>query len=218
MAFFLPLNIQLSNLFLVLFFIASGYLLVVKKEYRLRPKKVLLLSLLPIFFLYIFGLFYSTPPFEGLKIIGRNISFLLCPLLLFFYRENTLDLIRKNLFNGIVAGSLLSILFLLGTNFYNYFATRPLFGFDDEIFNYYYTYYYFTEPLLQHPTYLGTYVLLSLGILMQWISSWHHTQNLWGSGPNCSFPWNPIYKFQDYFSSLHLFDYFIYFFNKPSFL
>ncbi|WP_417559198.1 O-antigen ligase family protein [Mesoflavibacter zeaxanthinifaciens] len=167
MAFFLPLQIGLSNLFLILFFIVSGYFFVVKKEYVFRSPKTLLFTILPVFFLYIFGLFYSTPPFEGVKIIGRNIAFLLCPLILFFYSNNILERIKKSLFKGIICGSILSMVILLANNFLNYFATRPFPNFDDEIFNYYYTYYSYTNLLEMHPTYLGVYLIFAIGLLLK---------------------------------------------------
>lgn len=167
MAFFLPLEIGLSNLFLILFFVLSGYFLILKKQYVFRSPKILLFSLLPVFLLYIFGLFYSDPPFEGIKIIGRNVAFLLCPLILFFYSKEALQKIQKNLFNGIILGTVLSILILLANNFLNYFATRPFPNFDDEIFDYYYTYYSFTNLLEMHPTYLGVYLIFAIGLLLK---------------------------------------------------
>ncbi|WP_271423727.1 O-antigen ligase family protein [Aequorivita sinensis] len=167
MAFFLPLHIGISNLFLILFFVASGYYLFLKKQYEVRRPKLLLLTLLPVFLLYIFGLFYSSPPFEGIKIIGRNIAFLLCPLLLFFYNTKDLLRIKKSLFQGIVIGAVISILILLVNNFLNYFATRPFPSFDDEIFNYYYTYYSFSNFLDMHPTYLGAYLIFAISLLLK---------------------------------------------------
>jgi len=167
MAFFLPLEIGISNLFLILFFIISGYFLFLKKQYVYRNPKILLYTLLPVFILYFFGLLYSSPPFEGIKIIGRNVAFILCPLLLFFYSNDALEQIKKKLFNGIVFGSMLSILILLTNNFLNYFATRPFPNFDDEIFNYYYTYYSFTDLLEMHPTYLGVYLVFAISLLLK---------------------------------------------------
>lgn len=167
MAFFLPLHIGISNLFLILFFVGSGYFLILKKQYVFRNPKILLFSLLPIFLLYILGLFYSSPPFFGTNIIGRNIAFLLCPLLLFFYSSKDLKQVKKNLFKGIIFGSVVSISILLVDNFLNYFGTRPFLNFDDEIFNYYHTYYSFTNLLEMHPTYLGAYIIFSLSLLLK---------------------------------------------------
>ncbi|WP_246516177.1 O-antigen ligase family protein [Aequorivita echinoideorum] len=171
MAFFLPLKIEASNFFLILFFLGSAYYLFIKKQWVLRDPKTLLFTTLPIFLLNCIGLFYSSPAFEGTKILGRNIAFLLCPLLLFFYAAPTLKGFKKNLFNGLVVGCVTSLVILLTNNFLNYFATRPLLRFDDEIFNYYYTYYYFTHLFEIHPTYLGAYVVLAIGILFEKIFS-----------------------------------------------
>lgn len=167
MAFFLPLHIGLSNLFLILFFVGSGYFLFIRKQWVRRPPKILIYSLLPIFLLYCLGLFYSDPPFFGLLILGRNIAFVLCPLLLFFYSKPNLKKISEKLGLGITVGSLISISILLLNNYLNYFATRPLFTFDDEIFSYSYTYYSFTELLKIHPTYLGAYVIFAIAFLVR---------------------------------------------------
>lgn len=166
MALFLPLHMGISNLFLILFLVASGYLLFIKKEYVLRSPRLLIFTLLPLFLLYLIGVFYSSPPFIGTKVIGRTIAFLLCPLILLFYSKTMLQQIRINLFKGIVFGSFLSLAILLINNFLNYFATRPFLKFDNEILDYYYTYHYFTEILDVYPTYLGAYVLFSLVVLI----------------------------------------------------
>ena len=166
MAFFLPLHMGLSNLFLILFFVGSGYFLFIKKEYIKRNPSLLIYTLLPLFLLYVIGVFYSSPPLIGLKVLGRTISFLLCPLLLLFYSNTMLQRIKLGLFKGIIAGSILSIIILLINNLLNYFATRPFPKFDDEVLNYYYTYHYFTEPFDIYPTYLGAYILFSLVILI----------------------------------------------------
>ena len=165
MAFFLPLHIGLSNLCLILFFVGSGYFLFIKKEYVKRKPSLLIYTLLPFFLLYVIGVFYSDPPFIGTKVMGRTIAFLLCPLLLLFYSQTMLQRVKTSLFNGIVAGSIISIGILLVNTLLNYFATRPFLKFDDEILNYYYTYHYFTEPFDMYPTYLGSYVLFSLVLL-----------------------------------------------------
>lgn len=167
MAFFLPLHMGISNAFLILFFLGSSYLFFVKKQYVLRNYKVLSYSLLPIFLLYIIGVFYSVPAFVGVKIIGRNIAFLLCPLLLLFHSKNLLLRLKNMLFKGIVYGSVLAVILLLVNNFLNYFATRPFPNLDDEILGYHYTYYNFTALLDQHPSYFGVFVIFSLSLLIK---------------------------------------------------
>lgn len=167
MAFFLPLHMGLSNLFLIFFFVSSGYLFIIKREYVPRNLSILIYTLLPFFILYVIGLFYSSPPFIGTKVIGRTISFILCPLLLLFHSKYTLQQIKTNLFNGIILGSVLSVCILLINNFINYFDTRPFLNFDEEIFGFYYTYHNFTSFLKFHPTYMGAFVLFSLVILLK---------------------------------------------------
>lgn len=175
MAFFLPLHIGLSNLFLILFFVGSGYYLFIQKEYVQRKPSLLIYTLLPFFLLYVIGVFYSSPPFVGTKVMGRTIAFLMCPLLMLFFSQTMLQRVKKNLFKGIVAGSILSVIILLINTLLNYFATRPFLKFDDEILNYYYTYHYFTQPLDIYPTYLGAYVLFSLVLLFHNIFKGKHS-------------------------------------------
>ena len=166
MAFFLPISIKLSNLFLVLFFISSAFLFLFKKDFKKRNYTTLFYTTMILFLINVFGLLITETPSEGIKAIERCISFFLCPFLLFFHTERALLEIKNKLFNGIVLGSLVSVIILLCNNFINYFSTRPLFSFDDEIFSYYHTYYYFTDLLDIHPTYLGSYIILSITIVL----------------------------------------------------
>lgn len=166
MAFFLPLHIGISNIFLILFFVSSAYLFLVKKIYKTANFKILYFTLLPLFLLYVFGLFYSEPPFIGTKVLGRTVAFLLCPILMLFHTKPTLIQLRKHILNGIVVGSLISIIVLLIINFLNYFATRPFPKFDQEIFGFAYTYHNFTQPFVEYATYLGAYVVFSVAILL----------------------------------------------------
>ena len=167
MAFFLPLSIKISNVFLILFFVsASGVIFLNKSKPQAINYKLLSYTLLPLFILFIIGLLYSDPVFVGFGKIGKSISFFLCPVILLFHDKDSLQTIKKELFRGIIVGCVLAFLLLLSMNFFNYYATRPFLLIDDEILNYYYTYYSFTEPFAIHPTYLGTYALLAIAILL----------------------------------------------------
>ncbi|MFT7071352.1 MAG: O-antigen ligase [Patiriisocius sp.] len=166
-AFFLPLSIKISNVFLILFF-ASAFGLVFFNKSKLQNinYKLLYYTLLPLFIISIIGLLYSDPLLIGSSKIAKSISFLLCPIILLFYNKDSLQTIKKELFRGIILGCVLTFLVLLSFNFYGYYATRPFLLIDDELLNYYYTYYSFTKPLGIHPTYLGTYALLAIAILL----------------------------------------------------
>ncbi|WP_443634530.1 O-antigen ligase family protein [Candidatus Marifrigoribacter sp. Uisw_064] len=169
MAFFLPLSIKLSNVFLILFFVGSAYLFFIKKEYSTGKINLLFYSTVLLFITYVLGLLVTEEPVRGLKTLERGLSFILCPLIVFFHSKENILLIKRKLFHGLTFGSVLSLIILLSNNFYSYFITRPLFNFDDEIFSYYHTYYYFTKLLDLHPTYLGAYVILSIVIVINWI-------------------------------------------------
>src|SRR5690554_109278 len=166
MAFFLPLHIGLSNLFLILVFVASFVLFVFQKSFVKRSLKTLLFTTLPFFILYILGLFYSEPAFMGTKVLGQSVAFLLCPVLLLFLPWPILNKMKSALKLGIVLGSVISITLLLANTLLNYYATRPFPSIDDELFGFYYTYHKFTEPFVEFAAYLGTYVVLAIAILI----------------------------------------------------
>ena len=113
MAFFLPISIKLSNLFLVLFFISSAFLFLIKKDFKKRNYTSLFYTTMILFLINVFGLLITETPSEGIKAIERGLSFFLCPFLLFFHTEKALFEIKNKLFNGIVLGSLLSVIILL---------------------------------------------------------------------------------------------------------
>lgn len=166
MAFFLPLHIGLSNLFLILIFVASFVLFVFQKSFVMRSPKTLVYTTLPFFILYILGLFYSEPAFMGTKVLGQSVAFLLCPVLLLFLPWPILNKMKSALKLGIVVGSVISITLLLANTLLNYYATRPFPSIDDELFSFYYTYYKFTEPFVEFAAYLGAYVVLAMAILI----------------------------------------------------
>lgn len=166
MAFFLPLLIKLSNFFLIFFFIYSVYHIFKEKRHLKKSSLLLTYTTLSIFIMYAVSLFFSDNFFSTFNVLGRNISFVLCPLLLFFQSRKNILGIRMWLMKGLVLGAVCSIIILLVNNCYNYFLTRPIMVFDIEIFSYYYTYYSFTDLFQLHPTYLGTYVMFSIMVVL----------------------------------------------------
>lgn len=165
MALFLPIHTGLSNLFLILIFVASFFTYVIQKKFIKRNPKALVFTLLPIFLLYAVGLLYSDPPFFGTKTLGQTVSFVLCPLTLLFLPIEILKRSKAALLKGIIIGSLVSVSFLLINNFLNYYATRPFPSIDDEFLGFYYTYHKFTQPFIEFASYLGAYVVLSIFLL-----------------------------------------------------
>ncbi|HZW78774.1 MAG TPA: O-antigen ligase family protein [Flavobacteriaceae bacterium] len=165
MAFFLPLHTGASNLFLILVFVTSFFAFIFNKCFVKRSLKNLIFTLFPFFILYSIGIFYSDPPFYGTKILGQTIAFFLCPLLLLFLPENTLEKTRKSLMKGIVTGAVLSVTLLLINAILNYYATRPFPSLDGEFLGFYYTYHKFTEPFIEFAAYLGAYVVMAIAVL-----------------------------------------------------
>ena len=84
------------------------------------------------------------------------------PIIFISFTEAHLLKIRHALLRGLMVGSLVSLISLLGINLYHYFEGQDYFHFGLDLFNYYHTYHKFTLPLEQHPTYLGIYYLTAL--------------------------------------------------------
>ena len=161
-AFFLPLNTSISNILLVLLVAVSIYYVFLNKNLSLFKVKnfKLFYSTLPIFLLFLLGLFFLNEIGSSVKYFERIIPFVLVPIIWLFISKNDLLELKNHLLVGLLVGSLLSSFILIGINFYNFFME-----FDDinsNILGYYYTSIHFAKPLGIHPTYLGIYYLTSI--------------------------------------------------------
>ena len=166
-AFFLPLHTGVSNLFLVISFV-----IILVGVFDLKPNKkscskiskwkILFFTPFSFFLLHLVGLVYSENPILGLSYVERSLSFFLAPVILLFTTQENIEYLKKSLSKGLIAGSLISILILITLNLYHYFYNQKFFHIGTDLFDYYHTYLKFTEPLNQHPTYLGVYYLMAI--------------------------------------------------------
>ena len=163
-ALFLPLNTDISNFFLIVALVVSlyGHYRYNSFESPKTPFKALSCSVLTLFLLHVLGLFYTEYLSDSFGFIERTFSFLLVPIVFLFFSETCLQNIRKAVLNGLLVGSVISLLILSALNVYNYLGGHPSLHVGPDLFDYYHTYLNFTEPLNQHPTYLGMYYLTVL--------------------------------------------------------
>ncbi len=166
-AFFLPLHTGASNLFLIisLAILIVGIFKEQKKDKRFVNRKnwkFLFFTPFSFFLLHLVGLIYSDSPVLGLSYIERSLSFLLVPVILLFTAQSKVLYFKKPLLSGLIVGSLASVIILIAVNLYHYFSAQNLFHIGTDLFDYYHTYLKFTEPLNQHPTYLGVYYLIAI--------------------------------------------------------
>tara|TARA_R110002051_G_scaffold272077_2_gene332585 strand:- start:3231 stop:4532 length:1302 start_codon:yes stop_codon:yes gene_type:complete len=163
-AVFLPLHTGISN-FLLIISLALVLLQILRSKKKVKFAKrwkILLFTLLPFFFLHLIGLSYSEKPIQGLSYIERSLSFLLVPFILLFATKSNIYFFRSVVLRGLIFGSALSLTILLAINLYNYFMVQKSFHIGIDLFDYYHTYLKFTQPLDQHPTYLGIYYLTAI--------------------------------------------------------
>ncbi|MBW3518883.1 O-antigen ligase [Flavobacterium sp. NKUCC04_CG] len=164
----LPLSTKMGNVALG---VLMGLLLIlVVKERagfeRKSFKKQLFLSTVIVFFMVIYGLLFTSDLPKGMTIIGRSISYLAVPAILFFVSRNLLKNLKNSALKGIIYGTTVAAIILLSNNFIKYFSFKKAVVIDSDLFNYYYTYLEFASILKMHPTYLGMYFLTALSALL----------------------------------------------------
>ncbi len=172
-SFFLPLHTGISNALLILSIVLSVIFLYRNPDARTKAinTKMLLYSVLPFFLLHVMGLFYTNYPEDGYRYIEKTISFLLIPIIFLYFHKEVLIKLSVILLKGLLFGSVISVLILLALNISNYFINQDTFSIGKDVFDYYHTNKYFTQPLNQHPTYLGVYYLTSIIFIRKLIKS-----------------------------------------------
>ena len=159
---FLPLNMNLNNIFLVVFMIIH----LIEGGYRTKIAQVLkhLNKILPITLLFLIialGFFYSEFKGNALKQIERSIPFLTIPII--FLSQPVLFSKRKNhIFYSLVLGCLFATLICwinLAVTLINNDEVYRLFTWEYSRLN-------LIKPLDQHTAYLSLFVLTSVGFLV----------------------------------------------------
>jgi len=163
-ALLLPIHTATSNFFLIvaLAFCLYGHYRSNSFERPKTPFKTLFFSVLTLFLLHVLGLFYTDYLLDSFRFIERTLSFLLVPIAFLFFNRVCLRKIRKSLLQGLLVGSVISILILTVLNVYKYLEGQEALHLGPDLFDYYHTYLNFTDPLNQHPTYLGIYYLTAI--------------------------------------------------------
>ena len=160
-AFFLPIKTSLSNVGLILIF-TSSFLSILSAG--LSIDKNLLKSPFILFVPLIIGAVYTKNIDETIHQWFKYLFLLTTPLFLLRKRSETTNLLKITTY-GLVLGSLLSAIYLIGHNVYNFFLS----GFSTKyLFSYYFTSDNFTAPLKDmHPIYLGSYYLFGIVLVFK---------------------------------------------------
>ncbi|MGG7034895.1 MAG: O-antigen ligase family protein [Flavobacterium sp.] len=166
----LPVSIKLGNVVLGILLGIILMIILKKGKYQLQfDKRILFFSTIPFFLLLIQGLFITENLSQGFGLLGRYATYLLTPVLFCFLDKETVIKTKENAQKGLVVGVILASIILLTNNFIKYYSHKPLFTIDKDLFNYYHTYYNFTEILKIHPSYFGMYVLLATAISISYV-------------------------------------------------
>mgnify|MGYP001627867584 FL=1 len=160
-AFFLPIKTSLSNVGLILI-VTSSFLSILSTG--LSIDKNILKSPFILFVPLIIGVIYTKNIDETIHQWFKYLFLLTTPLLLLRKRSETTNLLKITAY-GLVIGSLLSAIYLVGHNVYNFFLS----GFSIKyLFSYYFTSDNFTAPLKDmHPIYLGSYYLFGVVLVFK---------------------------------------------------
>jgi O-antigen ligase len=155
----LPINTKVANVLIFVFCIISifGFL---KNKRKKPPKNLLTLTTIFLFGLIIITLAFSEDIGNSVNHLFRRITYLVLPLVFIYFFKDELKDIKKFSFYGLLIGCIISGTYLTTVNLIRFIDENGTL--NTEIFNYYYTYHNYTSPLKIHPTYLGSYYLISL--------------------------------------------------------
>lgn len=162
--FFLPIKTSISNIGLIGLVITT-FLSFGLNGFQKKGKLSYFILFSPmVFFLpLLWGWIYSPVKADAWHEISKYIFLGITPLFL-FRKDIAASSFRKYACYGILSGTVLSGLFLLVLNFYNYSQTNyPL----HWLLNYTFTSFNFLSPLKDmHPIYMGMYFSMALAILL----------------------------------------------------
>lgn len=163
--FCVPLSTKLGNVALALFLVSI--LFFCKQKWDVIGYKKIFSTTIFIVALLILGLLSTDCVSETTTLFGRYSTYLLVPLFLLFLKKEQLKSIKNKSLQGLIVGVTLGSIILLTNNFINYYAVKPLFTIDKDLFDYYHTYHCFTKILKIYPTYFGLYVLLAFSTVLE---------------------------------------------------
>lgn len=172
--FFLPLNLKLNNLFLVLFFILfvfEGNFNSKLNELKINYKK--LIPTTTLFFIIVFGYTYSTYTNNAFSQIERMLPLFLLPL---FFVSNPYKLYKHidKYFFGLVLGCILSALITWGWLTFEFFFKKN--GWN--LFSWKYSKNNLIVNLGQHTPYISMFIFISIGFIISKLESKIKNKNI----------------------------------------
>ena len=165
-AFFLPLKTTLSNLGLIIAVaISIVSIAMYGGQYNvLKSLRFYLLAPIVLFVPVLLGLLYTDDINEGAGLLGKQIFFLITPLI-FLKKDCIQTNYRKWISGGLMLGGLISMIFLHFNNIGNIINDEISLS-ELNFLGYSYTGLKFVAPLKDmHPVYLGSYYITLLALL-----------------------------------------------------
>jgi O-antigen ligase len=162
--FFLPIKTGLSNAGVIGIIITTIFSFIQNGLRSIKGKTFLFYGSTSwvLYLPYLAGAFYTSHPENIITELTRGVFFLLLPFLILRKDLNYQSLVRPAIW-GLVIGSIVSAIFLLANNFYNFSISDVQ---NYRLLSYDFTGRNFVEPLREmHPVYLGSYYLFA-GILL----------------------------------------------------
>lgn len=159
----LPFANGINNIILALFYCVV-LLLIFSKELQFQKinKTLILGSTIVLIAPVLWSFFIVEDSSKVLVAFERRLSFALSPLSFLFFLPNDIQSIKKSALRGLVYGSVASSVFLIAKILEKYYAVKPLFTVDKDLFNYFHTSFHFTSLIGIHPSYIGMFVVISL--------------------------------------------------------
>ncbi len=179
----IPLHTKISNIALGLLLLMLLIIAVKEQSYKkvFVQKSFFTGTTIVFYLLIIFGAFYTEYNETVSVYLGRYALYLVIPLIMMLTADNILVTVRKNVFQGIVAGAVIASLYLNILNLMHLYTEYNTL-LNKALFDYYHTYHHFTAPVKIHPTYFGMYLLVSLVILISDLMTGKKTQKKIGYG------------------------------------
>lgn len=164
--FFLPIHLNLNNIFLVCFIVLNiTHFVIANKKDRVTPfkksKKVLLIVTIP-FLLNVFGLLYTDELSKGIDYTIRAIPFLCLPLIA-IYKPETFTVNYKKLGLALILGCLFVLVYSWTHSIYEIFKlNRPI----KELFGPLYSHHNLVKALDLHAAYLSIFIYTAIGFIV----------------------------------------------------
>jgi len=149
-------SVKISSVFILLFSLLSVIKLFIDTDFKKKKPPTYIFIFVGVYVFYLIGFFYSSDTSYALKLLERNSSWLVIPLLIFFTFSMTNKEKNKILLPFAIATHIVAFFFL-------FVAIVRYYNTGESLVFYYRE---FTSVLDFHPIYFATYLLFSLAILV----------------------------------------------------